>query len=127
MREIKFRAYHKGAKEILFGNNENTFRWQAEGQPIELMQFTGLKDKNGKEIYEGDILTSTLGNGLPCQIKFGEFHDDAERDFDNITFIGFYFHEQTGERTAFGKSIYGNTECFEIIGNIYENPELLTP
>ena len=125
MREYKFRAFHKGAKEMLFGANENIFRWQSEGQPIEIMQFTGLKDKNGKEIYDGDILTSTFGNGLPCQIKFGEFDYDAGEDFYETTSVGFYFHEQTGERLAFGKSIYGNTDCFEVIGNIYENPELL--
>lgn len=137
MREIKFRFWYKKENRWLdnvrIDNNGDIYPIDSNGEEdstidclqVEKSQFTGLHDKNGKEIYEGDILTSTFGKGLPSQIKFGEFHDYVEIDFNEITFVGFYFHEQTGETTAFGKSIYGNTECFEIVGNIYESPELL--
>jgi uncharacterized phage protein (TIGR01671 family) len=135
MREIKFRQpiRDKSGNFVewwYWGIIDNSFispvtHQNGNDTKHESQQLTSLKDKNGKEIYEGDILTSTFGNGLPYQIKFGEFHDDSERDFDEITFVGFYFHEQNGQRSAFGKSIYGNTECLEVIGNIYENSELL--
>lgn len=85
-----------------------------------IMQFTGLKDLQGKEIYEGDILTSTLGNGVPFIIKFGEYPDKQ-----GSTNIGFYIYKSGGFEVGFGNSIYGNTDCFEVIGNIYESPELL--
>ena len=89
-------------------------------------QYTGLKDKNGKEIYEGDVLkqvkkssregyesTSYDKNNFEVVFKYGSFwlqrpYGDSAyiRDFPNIDeFVGF--------------------ECFEIVGNIYENPELL--
>ena len=89
-------------------------------------QYTGLKDKNGKEIYEGDVLkqvkkssregyerSSYDKNNFEVVFKYGSFwlqrpYDDSVyiRDFPNIDeFVGF--------------------ECFEIVGNIYENPELL--
>ncbi len=101
MREYKFRAFHKGAKEMLFGANENIFRWQSEGQPIEIMQFTGLKDLQGKEIYEGDIVD--YGNG---RNKVVEFIDGC------FCICGI---------TAMPKLM----TLYPVIGNIYENPELL--
>jgi len=88
-----------------------------------LMQFTGLHDKNGKEIYEGDIIRSDFGTKEPIAVCFGEYHDHTGKD-DNSTNVGFYFNEYKNE-SSFGKSVNGNTDCYEIIGNIYENPELL--
>ena len=67
-------------------------------------QYTGLKDKNGKEIYEGDVLRMWGGS----ELRFvGTTQDDWEM-----------FYYNTGER------IIDITEA-EIIGNIYENPEIL--
>lgn len=84
---------------------------------VELMQFTGLKDKNGKEIFEGDIIT----NGT------------AIVDVKSHQTLGFYT-VVNGEERFFGsntsiKDFENDVEEFssvtEIIGNIYENPELL--
>jgi len=69
---------------------------------IEIMQYTGLKDKNGKEIYEGDI----------CQI-IAEYSDQKP-----------HIHKFEVKWDKIGWSNLLVFEC-EIIGNIYENPELI--
>ena len=85
---------------------------------IELMQSTGLKDKNGKEIFEGDILTYGHTTG----------------DIKNHQTLGFYMVDDEGiERffsdnaslEDFDEDMKYASEILEIIGNIYENPELL--
>lgn len=84
---------------------------------INLMQSTGLKDKNGKEIFEGDVIT----NGIDIvdikrhqTLGFYTIIDGRESFFgDSISIEG--FEEDVEEFT----------QITEIIGNIYENPELL--
>jgi len=80
---------------------------------VELMQHTGLKDKNGNEIYEGDI------------VKFQESYgkEEPEINIGNIE----YSEMATSYLINWGNSHYQhlNEVEFEIIGNIYENPELL--
>jgi len=79
----------------------------AIGRTIHLMQFTGLKDKNGKEIYEGDIVKSEAWSPSTYEVGFREG--------------AFCFYRED--------SLYANNPeylfKFEIIGNIYENPELI--
>lgn len=103
MREIKFRAWEEEMRRMgydLFVGKEHAY------QNCELMQFTGLHDKNGKEIYEGDIL------GYWGTATWEVMWVDKKSSF------------------RFGNYItnFPMTECVkkEIIGNIYENPELLT-
>ena len=83
-------------------------------------QFSGITDKHGVEIYEGDVLVSTFGNGLPFVIKFGEYHDSSGDD-DLATAIGFYILEQDGTESLFGKSVNGDTDCYQVIGNVFQN------
>lgn len=90
--------------------------WQiAEDEPFSftqheciVMQNTGLKDKNGKEVYEGDILKSAYS--VPLQVVFEDgkfcFHNDHSTGADILSQM--------------------RTKKLEIIGNIYENANLLT-
>lgn len=136
MREIKFRAWNSENKKIqndVYSQSLkqplNNFISNVQKQNITLMQFTGLKDKNEKEIYEGDILKTNFGDyevifGKGCafgvlverETGFGEYpHEIEER-----------FYELNTENDAF----FGvDNDCksfhvIEVIGNIYENPEL---
>lgn len=117
-REIKFRAWDKKEKQMIipsFIKND-----EKEDEYYVLMQYTGLKDKNDKEIYEGDIVKSHEGylmtviwqdNGFKLMFKFkrtyqGESYTETRKDI----------------------SLNGSNDkrwgC-EVIGNIYKNPELL--
>ncbi len=123
MRQIKFRAWNKEKKQMFyveeeeFGNdttmkltlgNEKQFRMMQNGYMFchggdsILMQFTGLKDKKGKEIYEGDIIDGRYGKS---EVRWSDNH---------CGFIPF----------AYPNNAPTEEEC-EVIGNIYENPELL--
>ena len=113
MREIKFRAWDKENKEMVrvdfvgerIVHIENS-EWEDIG-PFEIMQFTGLYDKNGKEIYEGDIFVT---RGFKTAVV--EWEKEGR-------FLGFTIG---GER----RIMYIKREPkVEVIGNLYENPELL--
>jgi uncharacterized phage protein (TIGR01671 family) len=130
MREIKFRAWSKrdncwcGAfsvhKSGLF--TEMTGARMENGtcvayadwvdlskqDEIVLMQYTGLKDKNGKEIYEGDIVTGRNGETKPMKVVWG-YHAWGLQ-YSKTAAPGFYDW---------------NINEVEIIGNIYQNPKLL--
>ena len=108
-RIIKFRAWDKKSRIMsvevdLFHGLEEWERSRAE-----VMQFTGLTDKNGKEIYEGDIVRikehwASGWSNKPMEVKFDG---------------GCFFPWGTGDWEE-------PSEEWEIIGNIYENPNLLT-
>ena len=78
-------------------------------------QSTGLKDKNGKEIFEGDILAVEADDGV---IILKVSWDDEHALFVIKT-------KKFNEETALAELVDDNSYPFEVIGNIYENPELL--
>lgn len=97
------------------------FKWE------NLIQCTGLKDKNGKLIYEGDIVKTTLANN--SKITFLVVWNDKNATFDGkinkkeLTNGSLFMIKQTYLYYLLGN---GNDEKTEIVANIYENPELLS-
>lgn len=80
-----------------------------------LMQSTDLKDKNGKEIFEGDILAVEADDGT---LNVYVFWDEEHALF-------MFESKQYNEKEALAELLEDNSYPFEIIGNIYENQELL--
>lgn len=127
MREIKFRAWDKEKRymydvRLLYQSgdvgvieirtDDGITPYESEEvlykDTIELMQFTGLKDKNGKEIYEGDILGWIKTGNNKLQVQPVWYSND-----DCAFMLG-----KRGYLTAVALP-------FEVIGNIYENSELI--
>ena len=131
MREIRFRAWDKKYKEMLSPEylwkctfylcpcngtfnaygvdpdapDDRDKEGMGENENLIPMQYTGLKDKNGNEIYEGDIYTSSMSKSR--EVKWKQEWDDCE-----CSYAGWSFNVI-------------NPKYIEIIGNIYETPELL--
>lgn len=114
MRKVEFRAWEKNLKEMIevddidfkvgVINSSGIWRFFDE---IELMQYTGLKDRNGKKIFEGDILKvydDFLEGSLYGIVRFrnGRFYLSTTKSYYNESWI-----------------------YFEVVGNIYENKDLL--
>ena len=121
MRDIKFRVWDGEkmipagvipnvrhlvtTKEFDFGSMEAVVQLH-ETETDTLMQYTGIKDKNGVEIYEGDIVSNS-SETFPI-----EWQDDAACNSCWSVHGGY----------SFGAN---NIESFEVIGNIYENPDII--
>lgn len=92
--------------------------------PETVGQYTGLTDKNGKKIFEGDIIRAvTLDTGTECLavVCFGNFIDENNGD----EYIGFYIEFDGIKTTAAQLAMKECKNRIEVIGNIYDNPELL--
>jgi len=116
MREIKFRAWDKITHRILGSLEIRCFPLldlQGDNRYI-FMQFTGLLDKNGKEIYEGDIISFD---------KEPKYKRRWEIRWKNG--VGFSLVDGIGYRILESDNFPKCSECGIVIGNIYEDPELL--
>jgi len=125
MREIKFIAYQKSKNRIfpiyglgsdfvtedtLDGVNPETNAFQGKQmEDIEVMEFTGLKDKNGEDIYEGYVVMPSGDEGVLAQIIFIPPSFKITTKLKNGNYINWNYIKDE----------------IEVIGNIHENPELL--
>ena len=117
MREIKFRAWgkeemdgnpvHTGTSTCAVGINQLPHMFEVKG--VVLMQYTGLKDKNGVEIYEGDIV-NIFGSNTEIEFYEGCF--------------GYWIWKEEKYRNFITATI-SDKEEIEVIGNIYENKDIL--
>ena len=122
MTELKFKAFFKvdgriyealsidfANKEVTLWDKETAVNFEASFDEIELIQYTGVNDKNGKEIYTGSLVKWGLRTYKIC--------------FD----CGFYMHDlsRINPEYPITKEFKEAPEEFEIVGNIYENPEIL--
>lgn len=130
MRELKFRVYggllkkeFKAYDNVLISMKGGLLKikpcdWHGRGDDVFIEQYTGLKDKNGKEIYEGDIVRwKHIDHFLLCGA--GESKEHIERVYweekDASFVVGDWF-EPLGHLVQ--------EDDIEVIGNIHENPEL---
>lgn len=123
-KEIKFRAWHKGYNDkqrpqmITSEKASDPLQWLEQCQPVEIMQYTGLKDKNDVEIYEGDIVkqipTMSYRYGDIGEVKWGESQG------------GFIVEGGYSKRLDYSELTCDVAIDCEVIGNIYDNPDLLT-
>jgi uncharacterized phage protein (TIGR01671 family) len=129
MRTIKFRAWSKKAESMFYAGEDNLLQfkdgkwimacpvyeidWCKEENGDVLMQYTGLKDKNGKEIYEGDIVRV---------LKYLSTYNQPKPVFEIVFKDGVF----TYKNTKFDNDgIVTEPGVNEVIGNIYENKDLL--
>lgn len=85
---------------------------------VEIEQYTGLKDKNGKEIYEGDIITETIDDGDNKIIQIYEVYWDEDM-------LNFGIRGTKGFNYNLHDELWETNASREVLGTIHENPELL--
>ena len=116
----KFRAWDKNTKKMngmaeIYRNRKQEIELLPRDDDIIFMQSTGLYDKNGVEIFEGDI--------LKCTSIDGRLWHETNVSWDS-TIAGFVIHKNIYEATSIGYLTDSKSITVEIIGNIYQNPEL---
>lgn len=125
-REIKFRIWSYEDKQYrtdcnltqIFNSMTGTPAtvYSDEGDRFDIEQYTGLKDKNGKEIYEGDLI----------RVSNDEFQIPSEDKTDGAEVIYSEFETGFVYKTWYGRVYVGRHDTsVEVIGNIHENPELV--
>lgn len=135
MREIKFRAWHKEIKRMGIVEVLSQHAAWVCGEHInfdyplfelELMQYTGINDKNGREIYEGDIVVQYGIDWDKIDLDSMEYEDYPQKVVmtDVVSLERFRYWLKNEKWGYEGEELIDPEEC-EVIGNIYENPELL--
>jgi len=152
MRTLKFRAWDDQTKQMVYQDDQMT-NYKILGRYTNVQQFTGLLDKNGKEIYEGDILQykyyyvgikwwSTVSEIPEIERRTEQGRQNYQIQRETVTYRdgafkipGLYLHEiniredKLVERIKTGRSHMNDFEekywDFEVIGNIFENKNLL--
>jgi len=127
MKGRKFRAWDKTLKEMTYGRPQLVVRFSGkvtEGSTtpdMVLMQFTGLKDRLGKEIWEGDILRVSGWEDTDTihQVRW-EVEEQGYPAFEIIPYI-----DCDSNGLQYVASAQPNGETVEVIGNIYQHPELI--
>ena len=121
MREIKFRVWNKVTKTMHYPSWKE-LAVRAGLVEMELMQYTGLKDKNSIEIYEGDIVADTdlVIDDVISVIEWGQCDELSDYTTERTTMSGWVANSK-----LYGVSPFFPYSCTKVIGNIYENKELL--
>ena len=116
-RQLKFRVWLHDTKEwgnvscIEVFNSTGKLEYLYQDQPYTIQQYTGLKDKNGKEIYEGDII---------------QYHRCDSAYYLILKSVVYFYNGQFGfDLKGFNDMFFalGDEVCPEIVGNIFENPD----
>lgn len=137
MREIKFRAWNKENNKMVQFDFKNIYGYEGEicgiilpdgqtalnfnsgygddgfNESLAIMQYTGLKDKHGVEIYEGDVLRKE---------RYWDIYIESDADNARFGFLNTEWVVSQGKIKPIDKYMMNE---YEVIGNIYENPELL--
>lgn len=122
MREIKFKAWNPRLKQMsepftiekLLTAEVSLLHKTSHDEPIEWLQYTGLKDKNGKEIYDGDIVR------VSKDVLGGTKDEVCQIEWDG----GCGYQIESDESGCFSLTDFGESDL-KVLGNIYENLELL--
>jgi uncharacterized phage protein (TIGR01671 family) len=153
MRALKFRAWHDGLMYEVYSirwnnatirpgvkedvaisqidmiNKDARALYHTDGlDKIKLMQFTELFDKNGKEIYEGDVVRIGTRADLIGTVRFGTVSMSINYDEYRFLMTGWYVDnpdESTRTYMTEELGVCQEQTGIEVIGNVYENPELL--
>jgi hypothetical protein len=116
-RELKFRIYVFIDKAFIYFDIYEGYPHGIYGSVSPPQQFTGLKDKNGKEIYDGDILLDPTANGG----KYKQVYQFTNGEWQ----VSYHTKESSENGFKYFDALYDRCKYSEVVGNIFENKELL--